>query len=129
MIARALLRRVAVFVPVLLGSSILVFAAGRIATPNPSTTALSVFATPDARAQFIHERHLDQPLVEQYLLWLRDALRGNFGRSLITTDQVSHAISQSLPVTLELAFGSLLLTAIVGLALGSFAGLRRGGIF
>jgi peptide/nickel transport system permease protein len=103
--------------------------AGRIATPNPSTTALSIFATPEAREQFIRERHLDEPLLRQYLLWVKDALHGDFGRSLVTTEPVSEAIGQALPVTIFLALGSLILTALIGLTLGSIAGLRRGGIF
>lgn len=128
MIARALLRRVALFVPVLVGSSILVFAAGRIATPNPSTTALSVGSTPAAREAFIRERHLDRPLPEQYFRWAGGAVQGDFGRSLITTEPVATAIRQSLPVTFQLALGSLLVTMVFGLTLGSVAGLRRGGV-
>jgi peptide/nickel transport system permease protein len=128
-VTRALLRRLLLFVPVLLGTSVLLFMAGRIATPNPSTTALSIFATPEAREQFIRDRHLDEPLLKQYLLWVKDALRGDFGRSLVTTEPVSEAIGQALPVTIFLALGSLLLTALIGLTLGSVAGLHRGGVF
>jgi peptide/nickel transport system permease protein len=128
-VARALLRRLLLFIPVLLGTSVLLFMAGRIATPNPSTTALSIFATPEAREQFIRERHLDEPLLRQYLLWVKDALQGDFGRSLVTTEPVSEAIGQALPVTVFLALGSLILTAVIGLTLGSIAGLRRGGAF
>ena len=126
---KALLRRVLLFIPVLIGTSVLLFVAGRIATPNPSTTALPLYATPEARAEFIRQRHLDEPLLWQYALWVRDAIQGNFGRSLVTTEPVSEAISHALPVTVFLALGSLLLTAIVGLSLGSIAGLRRGGAF
>ena len=125
----ALLRRLALFIPVLLGTSVLLFVAGRVATPNPSSTALSIFATPEGREQFIQDRHLDEPLLRQYLLWLQDALRGDFGRSLVTTEPVSASITQALPVTVFLALGSLLLTAVLGLTLGSIAGLHRGGVF
>jgi peptide/nickel transport system permease protein len=126
---KALSRRVVLFVPVLLGASILLFAAGRIATPNPSTTALSIYATPEAREEFVRERHLDDSLPRQYLLWVRDASRGDFGRSLVTTEPVSRAIGRALPVTIYLTLGSFLLTLVLGLALGSIAGLRRGGLF
>ena len=127
--ARALLRRLLLFVPVLVGASVLLFMAGRIATPNPSISALSLFATPEAREQFVRERHLDEPLFRQYLLWAKDALRGDFGRSLVTTEPVSDAIGQALPVTIFLALGSLILTAVIGLTLGGIAGLRHGGLF
>ena len=126
---KALLRRVLLFVPVLIGASVLLFVAGRIATPNPSTTALPLYATPEAREEFIRQRHLDEPLVSQYVLWVRDAIQGDLGRSLVTTEPVSEAIAHALPVTVFLALGSLLLTAIIGLSLGSIAGLRRGGAF
>jgi peptide/nickel transport system permease protein len=126
---KALLRRVLLFIPVLFGTSVLLFVAGRIATPNPSTTALPLYATPEARQEFIRERHLDEPLLWQYVLWVRDAVHGDFGRSLVTTEPVSEAIAHALPVTIFLALGSLLLTAIIGLSLGSIAGLRPGGVF
>lgn len=126
---KALLRRVLLFIPVLFGASVLLFVAGRVATPNPSTTALPLYATPEAREEFIRERHLDDPLLWQYVLWVRAAVHGDFGRSLVTTEPVSEAIAHALPVTVFLALGSLLLTALIGLTLGGIAGLRPGGTF
>jgi peptide/nickel transport system permease protein len=126
---KVVLRRALLFIPVLVGATVLLFVAGRIATPNPSTTGLPLYATPQAREEFIRERHLNDPLLWQYFLWVRDVAHGDLGRSLVTTEPVSQAIAHALPVTLFLALGALVLTAIFGLSLGSIAGLRPGGVF
>jgi peptide/nickel transport system permease protein len=127
-IGSLIFRRCLLLVPVLFGVSVLVFAAGRVATPNPSLTALSVFSTPAAREQFIRERHLDDPLPMQYARWLNDVVHGDFGRSLITTASVSSAVRESFPVTLQLALGAFLITVFLGLGLGTLAALRQGGL-
>lgn len=115
-----------VAIPVLFGASILIFAAGRIATPNPSTSALSIFATPETRAQFEEARRLNEPLTTQYLLWLSDVLHGDFGTSLISNQPVSDAVAKALPISFALAVGAFLIAACLGIASGTVAGLKRG---
>jgi peptide/nickel transport system permease protein len=125
---RVALRRLLIAIPVIIGGTILVFAAGRIATPNPSTTGLSIHVTPEQRELFIKERHLDDPLPVQYVVWLTNALQGNFGRSLTTGQQISATIFSSLKVSAELASGAFILSALGGFGLGMLAGLRGGVI-
>jgi peptide/nickel transport system permease protein len=125
-IRRLVARRLLIAIPVVVGASILIFAAGRIATPNPSTSALSIFATPETRAQFEEARHLDEPLPVQYGLWIGDAARGDFGTSLVSNQPVSDAVRETLGVTLALALGAFVVSVLVGLALGTAAGLSAG---
>jgi peptide/nickel transport system permease protein len=124
--AQLIRRRLIALVPVIIGASILIFAAGRIATPNPSTTAISILSTPEVRQQFIEERNLDEPIPAQYALWVQDVFSGDLGRSLITFEPVSETITRSLGVTLALTAGAFLLTAVLGLTLGTIAGLLPG---
>lgn len=69
---------------------------------------------------------LDHPLLARYGDWLASALRGNLGTSWFTGQDVTQAIGQRLPVTLSLMSATTVVTAIASLALGLWAGVRRG---
>ena len=69
---------------------------------------------------------LDRPLIVRYGDWLASALRGDFGSSWFSGQDVSQAVAQRLPVTSSLVASTTVLTAMVSLALGLWAGVRRG---
>lgn len=62
--------------------------------------------------------HLDQPLPVQYYFWLRDALQGDFGLSLVTQRPVTNDIKEFLPASLELVFLAAIISSIAGIGLG-----------
>lgn len=68
---------------------------------------------------------LDQPAPLQYLSWLREMLRGNFGYSFISGEPVTLRISQRLPATLELFIAALLFALLVAITLGILAAVRQ----
>ncbi len=74
----------------------------------------------DLKARF----GLDRPLWEQYLLFLRNAATGELGNSFQHGVPALHVILQRAPATLELAFSAVLLSVVVGVPLGMWAGLR-----
>src|SRR5437868_5075116 len=61
---------------------------------------------------------LDQPLARQYLIWLQDAVHGEFGRSIHYRRDAGALIAETLPATLELAVMGMIITAILGIAGG-----------
>ena len=67
---------------------------------------------------------LDRPLWEQYAVFLGNVLRGDFGTSFVYGRPVIDLIAQRLPATLQLATVALLLTIVVAIPIGLFAGLR-----
>lgn len=72
---------------------------------------------------------LDRPALVQYLDWLTGALRGDFGTSWFTSENVLRAIGNRLPVTLSLMLGVTVVTVVTAVAaflLGIWAGVRRG---
>ncbi|HEX2315671.1 MAG TPA: ABC transporter permease [Thermomonospora sp.] len=73
------------------------------------------------------ELGLDRGVLVQYLDWLGHAVRGDFGLSWFTGEDVVQAIGTRLPVTLSLLLGVTLVTAVVSLLFGVWAGVRRGG--
>jgi len=69
---------------------------------------------------------LDQPLWQQYLLFVGNALRGDFGMSFSTHEPAMRLILDRLPATLELAIAAMTLAVAVGVPAGLAAGSRPG---
>ena len=67
---------------------------------------------------------LDLPLWQQYLHFVKNALQGDFGRSFVFGESALKLILQRVPATLELAFTALILSILIGIPLGLFAGLK-----
>ena len=72
------------------------------------------------------ELGLDAPVSQQYLHWLQNIARGDLGTSLATSRPVAERIAAALPVSLGLGAASLLLTVLVGVAIGSRQARRAG---
>ena len=60
----------------------------------------------------------------QYLVFMNDAVHGNFGKSFLAGQPAMGLIFERFPATLELAFASLMLSLAIGLPMGVYAGLR-----
>ncbi len=67
---------------------------------------------------------LDLPMWQQYLVFMNDAIHGNFGKSFLAGQPAMGLIFERFPATLELAFASLVLSLAIGLPMGVYAGLR-----
>jgi len=76
--------------------------------------------------QLTHELGLDQPVLFQYGKWLADFVRGDWGTSYISNQDIFElAVMQALPVTLALAALSLLIALVIGIPAGVMAALYR----
>ena len=67
---------------------------------------------------------LDLPLWQQYLVFVKNAFRGDFGKSFVFGESPLKLILQRMPATLELAFTALVLSILIGIPLGLYAGLK-----
>lgn len=123
--ARYLARRLGTGVGTLLVVTVVVFAAMRLVPGSYADVVLPLEASPELRASLEAEYGLDRPLPEQYLKWLRNVASGNFGASLGQAAPISDLLVRRVPVTVELALLSLLLTMVVGLPLALLAGMAR----
>ena len=111
-------RRLVQLCPVLFGVSVLVFFGMHLI---PGDVALLLLGEKGSEAELERLRHqlgLDQPIYIQYLRFLVDALRGDFGVSLRTRQPVMWEIRQALPITIELSLAALLFAVVAGLAIG-----------
>jgi peptide/nickel transport system permease protein len=103
---------------VLLGLSIVIFIIARIMPGDPARMAVGARAPQWVVDRIRTNMHLDQPIAVQYYYWLRDALQGVFGLSLVTQRPVTNDIREFLPASLELVILAALISSIAGIGLG-----------
>ena len=125
---RVILTRLATAVPLLFVLSVLVFLMVYAVPGSVAEAMLQDGATPEAVAELEEQLGLRDPLPVQYFRWLGNALRGNFGDSYFYGKSVTSLYASSLPITMTIAFGGLLIGAILGISLGVIAGLQPGSL-
>ena len=118
-----LIRRLLQSVVVMFVMSVLVFV-GVFAIGNPVDIFISDQADQAERQRAIEGLGLDRPLYEQYFIFLGNALRGNLGKSFALGEPALKLIAERFPATLELALSALLLSILLGIPLGLWAGLH-----
>jgi peptide/nickel transport system permease protein len=120
-----LLRKAGAALVVLVLASLLVFLGVRAIPGDPAIALGAENRDPAVLAAVRHKYMLDRPLPVQYVHWIWLAVHGDLG-----VDQrdlsVSHTIVSRLPISLELAFLSMLLAVAIGLPAGVIAAVRRG---
>jgi len=118
-----LLRRLFQALLVVLAMTVIVFVGVNV-IGNPVDILISPEADAAERARAIAALGLDKPLWQQYLAFLGGLLRGDLGRSFVFNEPALRVILQRLPATLELAVAAVLISVVVGLPAGLYAGLR-----
>src|SRR5437868_1252862 len=123
---RYVIRRLLQAIPVLLGSTFLIFAIV-YALPGDPVAALGgeKRIDPILAAQLREKFHLNDPLIVQYGYYVRDIFTGDFGQTFRGVP-VSTIFQGKFQVTFQLAMTALTIEAVIGLGLGLFAALRRG---
>ncbi len=106
--------------------SSLVFILLRVAPGDPVDAILGSGADEASREFLRNKLGLNQPLISQYFLYIKNILHLDFGQSLSTQEPVLNIILRSLPATLELGFFSILSATLIGFILG-LLGLRNRG--
>ena len=114
-------------IPVAFGVTILVFAMSHLLPGNPAIAMLGNHATPAAVAALSKHLGLDQPLWEQYWLFLVHLFHGDLGESLTYGQPVFGLVVSAAPVTLTLVLYALVLSLIISIPLAGFAGSKPGG--
>ncbi len=124
---RYFLRRLLEIVPLVFLVSLICFALMQ-ATPGGPTAMLSQnpMVRPEDVARIRSNFGIDQPVLVQYLMWLkRVVMHGDFGNSYVTGEPVMAMIAKRLPATLELMASAFVLAFLFGISTGIVAGLKR----
>lgn len=119
-----LLGRIAQAIPVLFLASIAVFLVLRLVPGDPADAIAGEDASPQEVDAIREELGLKDPLPVQYGRWIADLARGDLGTSVRTGVPVRRLLSLSLPPTIELAVASYVIAVLVGIPLGTIAGVR-----
>lgn len=123
---RYIQRRLLIMIPVLWGLMTLIFFLMYMLPGDPASTIL---AQSGGKAQEIEDLReqlgLNDPLPVQYVRFFRNAIRGDFGKSIFLDKPVSEVIADNLQPTIELAFAGLVVALTIGFSMGIAAALKH----
>lgn len=123
--AEYLVRRLLLAVLVLIGVSIVTFVVSRLVPSDPAVLWVGPRAKPEQVEAARVKLGLDRPLYEQYMRYVGDVVRGDFGISVNTHRPIIDDLKVHLPATLELVFFGMIITVAVGIPLGVLSGARK----
>ena len=121
-----LIRRLLLTLPILFIVSVVCFSLINLIPGDPATVILGPEASEHAKEQMREQLGLNKPIVVQYVDWLGGVLHGDLGKSLVDGTPVSQLILQRLPVTLELALGTFLVSLTIAVVAGILSASKRG---
>jgi peptide/nickel transport system permease protein len=123
-VAAFIVRRLLASVPVLFLATLVIFLGLRLLPGDPAVVLAGQDATPQTLAAIRQDNGLDQPLPLQYVIWLRNVVRGDLGVSFFTRTPVLTLIAQRTPATVELGIAGMLLSIVLGIPTGILAAVR-----
>ena len=132
MLTTIVIRRLLLSIPTILGVATLAFILGHLSPGDPAIAAMGLdlegYSTvePGELERVRKELGLDRPLLVQYAQWLGKAVQGDFGRSFVSTSEVSDLVFEALPTTLMLLVMTMTSAAVIGIALGVISAVYRG---
>ncbi len=124
-------RRLLLFVPTLIGVSMVIFALMRMVPGDIAeilegdSGAISAAEYEKRIAQIRHELELDKPLYVQYLSWVKGVVRGDFGISYWEKRPVSHIIAERFPRSMQLALMTLVIAMAWAVPLGVISAVKQ----
>jgi peptide/nickel transport system permease protein len=122
-------RRLLNLLPVLLAVSLLTFLIASLLPGDLAYVVLGDQATPENVAALRIKMGLDQPIAWRYLVWLGHVLEGDFGRSFRSGQTVFAAVTERLPVSLQLMVMAQIFALGIGIPIAILCAVRAGGPF
>lgn len=121
-----IIRRIIISLLVVFLVSIFSFSLMQIMPGDPARLALG-FEASEADVQALREEmNLDKPVIEQYILWIENIFRGEFGDSVIYKRPVGDMIAERLPRTVNVGVGALCIGIPLGIIFGIVCAVKRG---
>jgi len=120
-----ILKRCLKTIPIVLGVTLIAFLILHLTPGDPAQIMLGPYAT-EANIQALKEKlNLDRPLPIQYLTWLKNIVRGDFGTSIRWNRPVTVVVAERIGITLILTSAGLFISVVLGVLLGVGAALRK----
>jgi peptide/nickel transport system permease protein len=120
-----ILKRLLSLLPVLIGITLLVFTLLHLIPGDPAVVLLGERATPEQIESLRQQLGLNQPLPIQYLNFLFNVIRFDFGKSIISGIAIIDEIKTRWPATFELSIAAMFIALILGIPAGIFAAVRK----
>jgi len=123
-----LIRRLILMIPVVIGMTIIVFLILHLAPGDPVDLIVGPNVTPEVYESIRRKLGLDQPLIIQYLRFMKSVIKGDLGVSILQERPVIELILERLPVTLQIGFAGFLITFVIAIPTGVLAAVNRNTI-
>jgi ABC-type dipeptide/oligopeptide/nickel transport system permease component len=122
------LKRIAYFIPTLLGLVILVFFISRVIPGDPAALVAGETATAEQVKAIRTQLGFDQPLYVQLGIYLQQLVTGDLGKSLYSGRRVNQDLIYRFPATLELTLAAMFISVVIGIPLGILSALKRNSL-
>lgn len=120
-----ILKRILMLIPVLLGVTFIVFTILSFTPGDPAQLILGESAPKAQIEQLREEMGLNDSFIVQYFNFVKNAIRGDFGRSYTTQREVFDEIFQRFPNTLILAAAGVILAVVIGIPVGIISATKQ----
>ncbi len=131
-------RRIVLFVPTLLAITLIAFALTRLAPGDPAALKAGIGGEGQSQRSVVSKKsieqwrkqmRLDKPVFTQYVLWLGDMVRLDFGKSFQDNRPVIEKISERLPVTMSMNIMAIFIAYLIAIPLGIYSAKYQGAFF
>lgn len=122
------IKRLISIIPMLFFISIISFILMQMAPGDPLQAYITPQMSPDDIERIRQSMGLDQPIIVQYFRWLINALQGNLGYSMVSHRPVIQVIVERIPNTLIITVTALVISILVAIPVGLYAGYKKNSI-
>jgi len=124
-----IIKRLLQLIPVLIGVSVIVFFLMRVCAPDPGPIVLGQHATEESIQEWRDANGLNDPIITQYVDFIKGAFQGDLGMSYYTKTPVTKEIMTRFPATVELAISAIIFASIFGIVIGVISAIKKNTIF
>jgi peptide/nickel transport system permease protein len=114
-----------IMIPIILGISFIIFAILDLTPGDPARMILGDSATNEAVEELREEMGLNDNFIYRYISYVKNALRGDFGKSYRSGLPVLYELFARLPHSLKLAFGSIIIVVIISIPIGIISAVKQ----
>lgn len=129
MFLQLIIRRLFFLIFVLFALSIITFSLMRLVPSDPARNIAGPRASAESVQKIREQYGMDDPVVTQYVRYLKGVVQLDFGTSFVTRRPVSEDLKHYLPATLELTFWAMVMALSVGVPLGIIGAVKKNSIF
>lgn len=124
-----IIRRLLLLIPVMLGVAFIIFTIMFFTPGDPAAMILGERAPAAEVAALRTQMGLDDPFIVQFFNFVKNALRGDFGRSLVTKQPVARELFARFPATMQLSAAAVIIAVVMGIPIGIISATKQYSAF